>query len=89
MKFSLIAVFGALVFAAGFAQASADCPAYPKSEWMKQADAKAKLLKEGYTIKVFKVSGNCYELYGHDKAGKRVEIYFDAKTMAVIKAEDD
>jgi len=38
---------------------------------------KQKVLDQGYTIKVFKVSGSCYEIYGKDKAGKKVEIYFD------------
>ncbi|MDO8332020.1 MAG: PepSY domain-containing protein [Fluviicoccus sp.] len=78
----------ALLLVSGFTHAAATCPAYPKTEWMKEADARAKLVKEGYTIKKFKVSGECYELYGKDKAGKRVEIYFDAKTMAVVKKAD-
>ena len=72
-------------FIASLAHAEAQCPKYPKSEWMKESDAKASLEKEGYKIKKFKVSGNCYELYGHDKDGKKVEIYYDAKTMAVVK----
>lgn len=79
------AAAAALVLMSGFAQAAVNCPVYPKNEWMKEADAKAKLVQEGYSIKVFKVSGNCYELYGKDKTGKRVEIYFDAKTLAVVK----
>ena len=30
---------------------------------------------QGYKIKKFKVDGNCYEIYGHNKEGKKVEIY--------------
>ncbi len=71
------------------ALAGASCPAYPKAQWMKESDARARLEQAGYKIKVFKVSGNCYELYGYDKAGKKVEIYYDAKTMQVIKEEKD
>jgi hypothetical protein len=67
--------------------AGADCPAYPKEQWMSEAQARAKLQKQGYKIKKFKVDGNCYEIYGKDINGKKVEIYFDAKTLAVIKAE--
>jgi hypothetical protein len=52
---------------------------------MKETDARAKLEQEGYKIKTFKVSGNCYEIYGHDKAGNKVGIYFDAKTLAIVK----
>ena len=69
------------------ALASAKCPAYPKSEWMKEADAKAKIEAQGYTINKFKVDGNCYEIYGKNKEGKKVEIYYDAKTLEPVKSE--
>ena len=69
------------------ALASADCPAYPKEEWGDKEVLKNSLKEEGYKIKKFHVSGNCYEMYGRNKEGKKVEIYFDAKTFAVIKAE--
>ncbi|AET90477.1 PepSY domain-containing protein [Caballeronia cordobensis] len=80
----------ALSLALGFsgaAFAKADCTAHPKSEWMKESDAKAQLEAQGYKIRKFKVDGNCYEIYGHDKDGKKVEIYYDTKTLAVVKAE--
>lgn len=52
-----------------------------KERWMKESDFKAQLEKQGYQIKTFKVSsGKCYEIYGFDKAGKKVEIYFDPAT---------
>ena len=60
----------------------------PKETWINEADFKASLEAEGYQIKKFKVSGNCYEIYGHDKAGKKVEIYYDAKTLDVVKRGD-
>jgi hypothetical protein len=67
--------------------AKADCKAHPKAEWMKEDDAKAKLLAQGYTIRKFKVDGNCYEIYGYDKNGKKVEIYYDVKTLEPVKSE--
>jgi hypothetical protein len=67
--------------------AKADCPAYPKSEWMKPEDAKARIEAQGYTISKFKVDGNCYEIYGKNKDGKKVEIYYDAKTLEPVKSE--
>jgi hypothetical protein len=58
----------------------------PEAQWMKEADFKAKLAAEGYQIKTFKVTqGKCYEIYGIDKAGKKVEIYFDPATGAVLE----
>lgn len=69
------------------ALASADCPAYPKEQRASEDTLKQALKDEGYTIKKFKIDGNCYEMYGRNKEGKKVEIYFDMKTLAIIKAE--
>ncbi|MBI3384240.1 MAG: PepSY domain-containing protein [Aquabacterium sp.] len=69
------------------ALASANCPAHPKSEWVKEGDARAKLEEQGYKIRKFKVEGQCYEIYGWNKDGKKVEIYFDTKTLDIVKAE--
>lgn len=67
--------------------AKADCKAYPKAEWMKEDDAKAKIQAQGYTISKFKVDGNCYEIYGTNKEGQKVEIYYDAKSLEPVKTE--
>jgi hypothetical protein len=69
------------------ALAKADCKAYPQAEWMKPDDAKARIQAQGYTINKFKVDGNCYEIYGRNKEGKKVEIYYDAKTLEPVKTE--
>ena len=83
----LAAALGALTAFSGAASAKADCKAYPQAEWMKEADAKAKIEAQGYVIDKFKVSGNCYEIYGKNKDGKKVEIYYDAKTLEPVKTE--
>ena len=67
--------------------AGAKCAAHPKSEWMSEADAKARIEAQGYNIKKFKVDGNCYEIYGTTKEGKKAEIYYDTKTLDVVKSE--
>jgi len=82
---SLVAI--ALFLACGGALAAAKCAKHPKAEWMPQDQAKAKLEAQGYKIRKFKIDGNCYEIYGHDKDGKKVEIYYDTKTLEVVKAE--
>ena len=87
MKDIVLVVAGALAWCPGLALAKADCKAYPKAEWMKEADAKAKIEAQGYAIDKFKVSGNCYEIYGRNKDGKKVEIYYDAKTLEPVKSE--
>jgi hypothetical protein len=55
---------------------------------MPEATFKSQLEQQGYKIKTFKVSGGqCYEIYGFDKAGKKVEIYFDPVTAAVLESK--
>lgn len=68
------------------AHAAADCEAHPREQWMKEADLKAALVDAGYTIKKFKIDGNCYEMYGHNEKGQRVEIYMDTVTGRPVKA---
>ncbi len=69
------------------ALAGAKCEAHPKAEWIKDSDARAKLEEQGYKIRKFKIDGNCYEIYGWNKEGKKVEIYFDTKTLDIVKSE--
>lgn len=85
IRIAIAALVVAALPAAAFA--GANCKANPKAEWMSEADAKAKLVAQGYKIDKFKVDGNCYEIYGSNKDGKKVEIYFDTKTLDVVKAE--
>lgn len=82
--FIAVAAFAAV---SSNAWAGASCPKYPKKEWMPQADARARIEAQGYKISKFKVDGNCYEIYGLDKDGKKAEVYFDTKTLAVVKSE--
>ena len=71
---------------AGAAVAGPTCTV-PQEKWIKEADFKARLEAQGYQIKTFKVSrGQCYEIYGFDKNGRKVEIYFDPQTGAVIES---
>jgi hypothetical protein len=84
LRIGLLVLLGAFSTASF---ASAKCAAHPKNEWMSQADAKAKIEAQGYTIKKFKVDGNCYEIYGTTKEGKKAEIYYDTKTLEVVKSE--
>jgi hypothetical protein len=58
----------------------------PKEKWIPAEQFKQNLQQQGYTIKNFKeTKGNCYEIYGTDKSGKKVEIYFDPATGNIVK----
>ncbi len=74
-----------LMLASGVAFAKKDCTDQPKEMWMSEADFKKKVEAEGYTIKKFKQPGSCYEIYGTNKEGKKVEIYFNPVDGSVKK----
>jgi hypothetical protein len=71
---------------AGSALAGPTCTSEPKDNCMSEDPMKAKLATDGYKYKVFKVTtGNCYEIYGQDEKGQRVEIYFHPITGVVVE----
>ena len=80
MFFALILTLSSLS-----AMAKVDCTSESKDKW-KNPETFKKELEATYKIKVFKVTeGNCYEIYGWNKAGKKVEIYFNPVTGEKVK----
>ena len=82
-KSALLSAFAVTLAAPAFA--GPQCTTEPKGKWMTEAAMKAQIEKDGYRIKTFQVSGSCYEIYGFDKEGKKVEIYFNPVDGAVVK----
>ena len=91
MKKSLITsgLLALAMLSASSAFAEANCQAHPKNEQIPQADFQKALEKHGFTIKKFKTDGNCYEMHGKSKGGKKVEMYFDTKDGKIVKSEID
>lgn len=68
------------------AMAGPECTSEPKAKWLSEAAMKAKIAELGYKYRIFKVTaGNCYEIYGEDGAGKRIEVYFHPITGKVVE----
>ena len=86
-KFAIVAT------AIGFAPvafASPECTTKPQSEWLTQEQMKAIIAKMDFKdVKVFQISGSCYEIYAHTKDGHRAEIYFNPVTGEVIEKNVD
>lgn len=74
-----------LLGTASMAHAKKDCTTEPQSKWMSEADFKKKVEAEGYKISKFKQPGTCYEIYGTNKDGKKVEIYFNPVDGSIVK----
>ena len=83
-------ILAATLSIAGAAVAGPKCTTEPKAKWLTEAQMKAKIAALGYTkIKVFQVSGSCYEIYGMNKAGKKAEVYFNPVNGAVVQNNVD
>ena len=57
------------------------CNSGPQSGWKSQASLEASLVKQGWQVRKAKVDGGCYEVYGTDPDGNRVEAYFHPVTF--------
>lgn len=82
----LTAALAASVLASGSALASDKC-SVPQHEWQPQQALQQKLEGEGWKIKKLKVDDGCYEVYGFNAEGKRMEVYFNPKTFDVVKSK--
>lgn len=88
MKSTLFIMAFVLVGAPLFADT--ECTKEPQDKWKNQIEFQKNLQEQGYKIKKFKVTdGNCYEIYGWNKEGDRVEIYFNPVDGSIIKQEKD
>jgi hypothetical protein len=86
-KIGLPLFLGVALIAPALAQAAPKCTAEPKDKWMSEQAMQGKVTELGYErIKTFKVSGNCYEIYGYTKDGKKAEVYFNPVSGDVVKA---
>lgn len=78
----------ALLLGSSSAFAATQCTTADKSTWQDLDTFQAQLKEQGYKINKFKVTkGNCYEIYGFDKDGRKVEIYHDPVSGKAVKTE--
>ncbi len=75
----------ALLAGSNYVHAKKNCTNEPQTKWMSEANFKMKVESEGYKITKFKQPGNCYEIYGTNKEGKKVEIYFNPVDGSIVK----
>ena len=87
MKKYVLVFFGMALLTSGVAIAKKNCTDEPKEKWMPVEEFKKKVEAEGYQIRKFKQPGTCYEIYGTDSTGKKVEIYFNPVDGSIVKAK--
>ncbi len=82
-----ICVLSLSLLTSGVALAKKTCTDQPKDKWISEDDFKKKVEAEGYKIRKFKQPGSCYEIYGTDKTGKNVEVYFNPVDGSISKSK--
>ena len=81
----MLAIAAIIVSSPAFA--GPHCTGQPESKWLTKAEMMERIKPMGYNVHVFKkTSGNCYEIYGKDKTGRRIEIYFHPVTGKIVKS---
>ena len=82
-------IIAAILMSSSAALAGPECTREPKTAWIAEETMKARIAAQGYKYDVFKVTdGNCYEIYGRNAAGKRIEIYFHPVTGALVEEHE-
>lgn len=63
------------------------CTEEPQSKWLTKSEMIERIEQMGHQFSVFKTTaGNCYEIYGRDKSGNHIEIYFHPVTGRIVKS---
>jgi hypothetical protein len=81
---NILAAAALLAFGGAHATGLATCDSGPKEGWQTQAKLEETLKGKGWTVRKVKVDGGCYEVYGLDEKGQRVEAYFHPVTLAPV-----
>lgn len=62
----------------------ATCDSGPREGWQPSTKLEQQLKEKGWQVRRIKEDGGCYEVYGLDDKGQRVEAYFHPVTLAPV-----
>lgn len=60
----------------------------PQEKWMNESDLQHLLIRKGFLIGTIKIVNGCYEFYGLDPRGRRIQILIDPETAKPIVDRD-
>ena len=67
-----------LLFNATPLLADTDCARPDRSAWIPESQFREQMKRQGVQITKFRITpGHCYEIYGFDATGRKLEIYYD------------
>ncbi|MCZ0963341.1 PepSY domain-containing protein [Paracoccus benzoatiresistens] len=87
MRLALIPAVALTIAVALPALAEDRCTA-PEADWRPLEELKTDLTAKGWTISNVKTEDGCYEVYGKDEKGQRVEVFFDPATFEAVGSDD-
>ncbi|KKL71195.1 hypothetical protein LCGC14_2097340 [marine sediment metagenome] len=82
----LLSTAAVLMLAAPAFAEDMKCNVPDQTTWMSQEDLTTMYVEQGYEVKNIKIDEGCYEIYGIDANGERVEIYVDPVTGIPVDA---
>lgn len=86
-RFCAPAVVAVSLLGASAALAKDDACRSAMSQWQPKNVAQAHVAGFGIAVDRLKIDDGCYEVYGRDGEGNRVELSLDPATLAVMKLE--
>lgn len=81
-------VLASILILSGLPALAAERCDVPKENWRPVEALQSELAGKGWTIRNVKIDDGCYEVYGTDAAGKRMEVYFDPATFEAVGSDD-
>ena len=78
----------ALLSLVSFAHAGPTCTEEPQDKWLTEVQMTKIFTDLGYKDNVKKLhvsKGKCWEIYGEDKTGQKVEVYFHPITGKIVE----
>ena len=90
LKTVSLALAAALLIPASMSQAGSlgrPCTTEPQAKWMTLQALQGKVEALGYKVQKGKIKNACGELYALDTNGKRIELFVDPSTGAIVGQE--
>jgi hypothetical protein len=85
-----LGVFATVLAAATAAQAGSldrPCTSAPQSQWLSMQALQAKVEQLGYKVQKAKLKKACGEFYTIDSGGKKVELFLDPTSGAIVASQ--
>lgn len=68
------------------ALAGDDC-AVPMTDWQPREAVVKLAAEQGWVLRRIRIDDGCYEVIGHDAAGRKIEVKLDPATLEVVEME--